>query len=215
MLMAAALALPASVFGQPALQVLDQSQFWIEGSSTVNQFTCRVDVVSGHGPMPTQAASVQTAEARAADTTGVTIPVQRFDCGNNRMSEDLKETLKAQAHPRIRFTLHDATVRELSNAPDGWAPIEALGFLTVAGTERLVRVNAWGRSLGDGRYRVRGCKPLKMTYFGIDPPTKFFGAVKVHNQIEVHFDLLAQAARQSAPDSSVFALTDDPPPCHE
>jgi hypothetical protein len=206
-------AVPAGYGQSPnRLQLLDASRFWIEGSSTVNTFSCHVDTVDGFGPLPT--GSIRTAADRAADTTGLAIPVGRFDCDNDRMSRDLRETLQADAHPHIRFKLHDARVLSGPDTSNGWYRIEALGFLTVAGTERLVRTYAWGRPLDRGRYRVRGCKPIKMTYFNIDPPTKFLGAIKVHNEIEVHFDLVAQPADRSAPSSSPIALTDSPD-CHE
>ena len=38
--------------------------------------------------------------------------------------------------------------------------------------------------------RVTGSTRLRLTDFGIEPPTKFFGLVRVHNEIDVHFDLI-------------------------
>jgi hypothetical protein len=44
-----------------------------------------------------------------------------------------------------------------------------------------------------------------MTYFNIDPPTKAFGLIRVKNEVEVQFDLLAvaEAANRSNPFSSI------------
>jgi hypothetical protein len=191
----------------PPLELHAASRFWIDGSSTVNRFTCRVGTVEGYGPLPIGNAAGPEA---AMDTTGLAVPVGRFDCGNRRMTEDLKDALQAERHPTITFTLYDARLEARPDTAGGWYRLEALGHLTIAGTERLVRTTAWGRPLADGRYRVRGCKPLDMTYFGITPPTKFLGAVKVHDRIEVHYDLIAQPADAPASDAPARASTDLP-----
>lgn len=225
-------ATPDTTTGTP-LDLLRESRFWIRGTSTVNSFTCTVDTVRGSGRLPATRARANAAEAFAPNDpqrdpqrdpqtvqqagtsdVAVDVPVQRFDCGNDRMTRDLKETLRAEAHPTIRFRLHDASVVRVPDADDGWYRLEALGHLTVAGTERLVRVRAWGRPVRDDVYRVHGCKVIKMTYFGVEPPTKFFGAVKVHDAIRVHFDLLAEAANTPTPASPPLALG-EPPPCND
>lgn len=202
---------PAPVAGQTvALDLLDQSQFWIHGSSSVNRFTCKVGTIRGDGPLPTSARTVSAAASDAEGATTVTVPVQEFDCGNDRMTQDLKETLNAGDHPTIRFRLHNVEKVVQPDSVDGWYRLTVLGFLTVSGTERLVRVSAWGRPVSADVYRVRGCTPIDMTYFGITPPTKFMGLVKVHDRIEVHFDLLAEAAPNAPADPSTLALTNPP-----
>lgn len=214
-LQVAVLAHPFAAYGQPsALELTHQSRFWIEGSSSVNRFTCHVDVVEGGGSLPESPASSTAAETVPGDSVKLTIPVQRFDCGKDRMTEDLKETLQADEHPTIRFRLHSASVLAPPDTAGGWYRIEALGHLTIAGTTRLIRTDAYGRALHDGLYELRGCKPLHMTYFGIEPPTKFLGVVKVHDRIVVHFGLVAQPPDQ--PDPSVSALTfTKPASCHD
>lgn len=197
-----------------ALDLLDQSRFWIQGTSSVNTFTCGVGTVRGDGPLPASARAVSDAASTVEGGTTVTVPVQQFDCGNSRMTQDLKEALGADAHPTIRFRLHEVEDVVQPDSVDGWYRLTVLGFLTVSGTERLVRVSAWGRPVSSHVYRVRGCKPINMTYFGVTPPTKFMGLVKVHDRIQVHFDVLAMAAPTAPADPSTLALT-NPPDCNE
>jgi len=198
-----------------ALELLDGSRFWIRGTSTVNTFSCTVDSVRGDGALPTGSSDVSTAAERAEGAASLTVPVQQFDCGRTQMTEDLKETLRADEHPTIRFRLHEVEDTVPPDRADGWHRVAALGYLTVSGTERLVRVTAEGRPVEEGIYRLRGCKPIRMTYFGVEPPTKFMGVIKVDDRIEVHFDLLATAASQEPStlqiaDSSLTIPTDSP-----
>ncbi|WP_084696070.1 YceI family protein [Salisaeta longa] len=190
-----------------SFELLDASRFWIRGTSSVNTFTCRAPYVRAAGRLPLS----QPVRARPDSLQPrLAVPVQRFDCGNDRMTNDLKETLKAQAHPTIRFQLQRVERVVPPDTTGGWYRLHVLGTLTVAGTERLVRVSARGQRLGPGTYRVTGCKPLHMTYFGITPPTKFMGLIEVHDRIQVHFDLAVQVASATPAVAAVTAPAPTP-----
>jgi hypothetical protein len=215
------LALTVPTLGQTAVQLQSRSEFWIEGRSSVNTFTCRVDTVHGRGRLA-DVSSVSSRDATAAAIDGaatepratIQASVRTFDCGKPQMTQDLKETLNAGEHPIIQFRLQKVEDVSRPDTSGGWYRLKALGFLTISGTERLVRVSAWGRPLSDSIYRVHGCKAIDMTYFGIEPPTKFFGLVKVHDRVEVHFDLLAETNPNSDSTPATLALT-NPPTCYE
>jgi polyisoprenoid-binding protein YceI len=163
--------------------------------------------VEGRAALPPAQDSVPTAADREDQTeVVVTVPVNAFDCGKDRMTRDLQEALKMEDHPEIRFELIHATVKKSAlDTSAHWRRVEVLGALTIAGTKRLTRLSATGRALDANRFRVRGCHPIRMTYYNIDPPTKAFGLIKVKNEVEVQFDLLAvtESTTQPTPFSSV------------
>lgn len=188
---------------EQTLTVHAKSQFWIQGEATTHDFTCRVRRVEGRAELPPAEQAVPSSGAQASRGDGspdviVRVPVQAFDCGGARMTRDLQETLKMEEHPEIRFELVHASVETPSDLSGRWRVINALGALTIAGTKRLVRLEAKGHALDENRFRVRGCKPVRMSYFHIDPPTKAFGLVKVKDRVEVQFDLLAHTPDEAA-----------------
>lgn len=200
------------------VRVHADSRFWIKGEATTHDFTCVVERVEGTATLPPASEAETTTSRQPSRSEGqaqalVRVPVEAFDCGNSRMTADLKETLQMEAHPTIRLELVHASVVGPVVGRAGWHRIEALGTLTIAGTKRLRRIHLIGRAMGDDRYRVQGCHTLRMTYFGIEPPTKALGLIKVKNRVEVQFDLLAHAS--SAPSGSPFSglSTDEPPSC--
>lgn len=163
-------------------EVRPGSRFWIDGTSTVDTFTCEAGEVAGTGVVtPTQVA------ARVA------VPVEAFDCGNGRMNRDLRRALRAEDHPEIRFELREAEVLEEPAALGAWVPVQARGTVALAGTERPLSILAEGQRLPDGRVRVRGHHALRMTSFGITPPSALLGLVRAHDDITVRFDLVAYA----------------------
>ena len=64
------------------------------------------------------------------------------------------------------------------------------GTLTIAGTERPLTLVAAVAEEANGGVRVRGSTRLRMTEFGVRPPTLMLGTVRVHDPVTVHFDVV-------------------------
>lgn len=197
------------------LTVHPKSQFWIHGKAASIDFTCAVSRVDGRAELPPVNDSIPTSADREDQTEAVvTVPVTAFDCGNDRMTEDLQDALEAGDHPTIRFELVHATVGAPLDTTGHWRRVDVLGTLTIAGKKRLTRLQTIGRALDAHRFRVRGCHEIRMTYFNIEPPTKAFGLIKVKNRVQVQFDLFAHAAplTEDAPFASLSGA-DSPSSC--
>jgi polyisoprenoid-binding protein YceI len=162
------------------------SRFWIDGSATTGPYTCEADEVSGAGRVE------EAAQGAPQVTAEVAVPVRAFDCGMAPMNRDFYAALRGDAHPAVRFTLERAEVVEAAR-PGAWARVRATGALQLAGTTRRVVLAAEGQQLPDGRVRVRGEQALRMSDFGIEPPTGLLGLVRAHDGVTVRFDLVAAA----------------------
>jgi hypothetical protein len=192
--------LTVPALSQTTVQVHPDSEFWIEGRSSVNAFTCQVDSVAGHGQLGTNVQSASLSDAASGSVNpgaSLQVPVRTFDCGKRVMTNDLHETLQAKKHPMIRYQLQDAEIVRTDSTTTGHR-IRARGTLTIAGTERAIELVARGRRIGPNQYRLCGSRTLKMSDFGIEPPTKFFGLIRVKDSIEVNFDLIATSETSSS-----------------
>lgn len=179
---------------QSRLVLQPESRLWIEGTTTLNAFTCHSQAVAGYGVLesdtalgrPTSAAP-EAAAARAA----VAVRVETFDCGKRQMNRDLHSALQAAAYPEIRFELEHAEVLATPDERQDEYELRVTGRLTIAGTTRPITMAVQGRPLADGRYRVQGSHPLLMTDFGIEPPIALLGLIQARNRIVVRFDFVA------------------------
>lgn len=203
---------PVQAQGQH-LTVHSDSQFWIQGRATTTDFTCRVGQVNGHAEIPSPKKAMASSSDERQTSVVVKVPVQAFDCGNRVMTKDLKETLKMESYPKIHFELVDARVGAPTDTAGTWRRIRVLGTLTIAGTKRLVNLGARGHAIDKYRFRVRGCRALRMTHFNIDPPTKAFGLIKVKDRVVVQFDLLAFAPAKTSDSPFQVVSVDESPPC--
>jgi polyisoprenoid-binding protein YceI len=175
-------------------ELADESRLWIDGTSSVNSFTCRATDMDGTGVLKGRD-SVEGTESPAL----ITVQVPALDCGNRRMNSDLRDAMKADEFPTITFRLEYAervrrsdahSTRDGANADS--MRVQVVGTLTLAGQSREVVVLMTAERLEDGRYRGTGKKDLKMTDFGITPPTALLGLVKARDEITIGFDLIAE-----------------------
>lgn len=186
------LLLPGAGYAQDRrLTLHPKSEFRIRGDATVRHFTCAVERVEGYARLPAARDTLPDAVPEEQTEVVVRVPVRAFDCGNDRMTRDLQETLNMEDHPEIRFELIHATVGAPADSARQWRTVSAIGALSISGTKRVVRLEAAGHALDANHFRLRGCTPLRMTHFNVDPPSKVFGLIKVKDRVEAQFDLLA------------------------
>jgi polyisoprenoid-binding protein YceI len=119
----------------------------------------------------------------------LTIPVLGLECGNARMTESLRVALAATSHPDIRFEVTSVTLLSAVSPSDEIAAL-ARGDLTVAGVTRPFEVRVRSVAARDGDLLVRGSASLRMTDFGVRPPSAFAGLIKARDEVEIGFDLV-------------------------
>lgn len=201
-----------------AFDMADESAVWIEGTSTVNSFVCSTDDVQGSGTFSTPGAEDATefGEAETADETPpvvstsddgnddagdsgdvssdvvVQVPAARLDCGLPAMNKDLRESLKVDRQPTIDFRLERTEVLALPAQNNGLYLVRAHGWLSLAGNERKIDVILEGERTETGALRGWGSKDLRMSDFGIKPPSALFGLVRAHDEITVRFNFIAE-----------------------
>lgn len=157
------------------------SKIWIEGTSNVHGWTCEVARFDG-----SLEGTVEGGALTGVSATRVTVPVAQLDCNNGQMNRRMRDAMQADAHPSIRFTLTRATV----GAPNGDRfAVQAEGQLTIAGETQPVRLTLDGRALGNDRFRLTGTAPVRMSRFGISPPTAMMGAMRTGDDVTVHLDV--------------------------
>lgn len=171
----------------------DSSRLWIAGRSNVNQFEC--ESREHRGEVVIFQTTTLTGDTVSVDENStkimLEIDVEGIECGRSRMNRDLRNALKADDYPNIRFVFNEI-VRVSPNGNPNSVELEVTGLLTVAGVTREVNVHLTGYTLENETVRALGSKEIRMTDFGVEPPTAMLGLVKAENELTVHFDLIAK-----------------------
>ncbi|MFI5171215.1 MAG: YceI family protein [Chitinophagales bacterium] len=102
------------------------------------------------------------------------------------MDNKTYEALKADKHPYITFKM--LSIKSIVKSGTGYA-VKVNGELTIAGVTKNVDINGTVNVKENGKLFIDTSKTIKMTDYGIDPPTAMMGAMKVGNEITIKFKL--------------------------
>lgn len=182
--------LPAVVamnaIGTP-LELQPTSKLWIAGTSTVRAFQCQAASFEAKVESPARGAvAAVLAGQKSVDSIAVTVSADRLDCKNGTMNEHMLKALKAKDHPVIAFRVASY---DLSRAAAG-IDVQLTGVLALGGVEKPITVTAQATAGEDGALHVTGTYALRMTDYGLKPPTLMLGTMRVHNDVKVGFDII-------------------------
>jgi polyisoprenoid-binding protein YceI len=138
-----------------------------------------------------------TGEFRADPTdlrTGVTgslsIASVRLTTGDEGRDRDMRKTLATERYPEIRFTIERLEASFPSTTDRADVLLTIGGLMLIRGVERPMVFPGRVR-VRDDKLWVRGEAELKMTDFGIRPPTRLF--LEVRDTVLVSFDVVLAA----------------------
>lgn len=171
---------------QSGVELQPGGELAIDGTSTVRDFTCEAKGVEARFT-PGEAGGALTLEqlAGALREVRLEIPTGKLDCANGTMNEHMHSALLMSQHPTIRFRMSDY---EAGDAKDGQVPLRIRGELSMAGVTRPIALVARATPAPEGRLRVQGRYLLRMTDWGVRPPTLMLGAMKVGDSVVIRFD---------------------------
>jgi polyisoprenoid-binding protein YceI len=107
------------------------------------------------------------------------------------MDDNLYKALNVDATPEISYIL--ATFEAAPGDVKDTFTLHTVGTLTIAGKENKVSMDVVATRLPDGTVKATGIVPIKMTDFGIKPPTAIFGRLKTGDDVKVNFELTVGA----------------------
>ena len=184
------LALPAPARaaspGTPDSSTRPASRVWVTGASNLRRFTCRAQQVAGALALQANATrtSVLSGENVSSEPS-LSIPLDRLDCGVGVMNHHLRDALRGSTYPVVEFRLGTYEVDLTAMTPVA----RIAGRLTIGGVERPVAVTASVRTDSSGALHVRGTYTVRLREFGIEPPRRFGGLLRVRDHVTVHFDV--------------------------
>lgn len=180
-----ALVLALAAFAASADKFLgtQPSMIRVEGTSSLHGWKMESSSIKGQINAPTP--DNWNAPAKAV----VSIPVTSIRSEHARMDKLMAEALKAKDNPEIRFEMTGATPEKAT--ADAFV-MKAQGKLTIAGVTRDIAFDVQGSRNADGKYTLVGQAPIRMTQFGIEPPTAMMGTIRTGDDVKVTFRWVVQ-----------------------
>ncbi|MEZ4875308.1 MAG: YceI family protein [Flavobacteriaceae bacterium] len=156
------------------------SQFLIKGTSSLHDWEMVSESFSGTMNMDV------SSEALSINEIKVSVGVTSLKSGKRIMDNKCYDALKKESHPTITYQFKK--ISSVSATGSGNYKANVSGTLTIAGTSKTVSIDVT-ISKTNNTIVIKGEKPLKMTDFGVEPPTALLGTLKTGDDITIVFNL--------------------------
>ncbi len=164
-------------------KISDDFTMTIKGTSNVHDWESSVEKVTG-----TAKVTFDDNGALHIEACTVNIPVTSIKSTKGSiMDKKTWKALKSDEYANIKYQLTD--FGNLVKSSNGFTT-NTTGKLTIAGKTKTVNISVKGRELDNGSIEITGSKALKMTDYGIDPPTALLGAMTTGDDVTIEFRVI-------------------------
>lgn len=172
----------------------------MDGTSTMHDWTMTTAIISGYIEADANFPESALANTAAASPKVVAnMPVRAFKSGKAKMDEKMQEHMQTDKFGRIEYRLISLKPK---SKPGTTGPLEfdAVGTLTIVG-KTVTNTMPVTIEKKDGKLKVVGSTPLKMTDYGLkSPEINLLGipAISVGDELKIKFDW-SLALKKKAP----------------
>jgi len=154
----------------------------IKGTSTLHDWKATCAGVQG---VPTQL-NFDPKDQNQIIEFGFKVPVDSMDGGRgSSMNTKIFDAFQSSKHPFVQYKQNQpATLTETSE--QGVFTITSTGTLSMAGTDKSITLNC-SATIKNDILVITGSKDLKMSDFGMEPPTAMFGQIVTNDDVVVSF----------------------------
>jgi polyisoprenoid-binding protein YceI len=163
--------LTSSFFNQEIKLITSESKLIIEGTSTIHDWESVVETYSITG-------SIQN---KNLTDVNVVVKSKSIKSGKSIMDDKTYDALKEDQFPEIIFKAKTLSINENK--------IAGFGTLEIAGVSKQKELEAIITNQTATELKVKGTVAIKMSEFGIEPPTAMFGSITTGDEIFITYEL--------------------------
>jgi polyisoprenoid-binding protein YceI len=178
------------------------SKIRVDGKSNIHDWWMEGALVGGFLEVDEKfpaKAGAKPAPGKFPAKVEVRVPIRSLNTsGKAAMNSVMQGAIKMEDHPLIQFKAAELVFKE---AKEGKLAFEAPGKLTVAGLTKDLTLPITLEHAEGGKLKFRGEAKVKMTDFGIKPPSPALalGLIKTDDEVKITFEWLTAPAAKQAP----------------
>jgi polyisoprenoid-binding protein YceI len=154
----------------------------VTGTSTLHDWSAKSNTING----TLQISGSWTGPGPDLKSIQITIPVNTLKSSEGSgMDDTMYGALKEKANPSITYGLKSANLKSKPSKDDPTFHYEATGRLNVAGSERDENLTLDVQPSGEDKLTIHAQAQMKMTDFGIKPPTAMLGMIRSGDEVTV------------------------------
>ena len=172
------------------------SKVKVEGTSTLHDWLVESRLIGGYIEFDPAFNPEKPAPGKVNARVAVIIPVRQLRSDKTAMDTVMYDALKEKDHRRIDYRLSEMTLKEAPNTPDAPLVFDTSGELIVAGVTNKIQMPVSMTRVDKDKFKFTGSTSVKMTSFGIQPPTKL-GLFSTGDDVKLTFEWLTSKKEPS------------------
>lgn len=168
------------------LIVLPASKLSIDGKTNVNTFTCGIAKYSGTDTLVLHEGGKNTRPVFVKGSVG--LDASTFDCGMAIMTSDFRKTIKSDEYTAI--VIDFISFERTPSYEQKEENFKGILKISLAGVTKLFEVDCIIEAKEDGMIHLKGGRNFTFSDFGLKPPSRMMGTIKVKENLTVKFHLV-------------------------
>lgn len=166
--------------------VLPASKLSIDGKTNINSFTCAIAKYYGTDTLVLHEGGKNVRPVFVKGSVG--LDASTFDCGMAIMTSDFRKTIKSNVYPAI--VIDFISFERNPTYKQGEENFIGILKISLAGATKLFEVNCSIETKPNGLIHLKGGRQFTFADFGLKPPTRMMGTIKVQEDLHVKFHLV-------------------------
>ncbi|TBW30115.1 YceI family protein [Gramella sp. KN1008] len=155
------------------------SSLLVEGTSNIHDWTMEAESTSG-----TITADLDEGKLEEIDALRFTVEAEGLKSGKSGMDKNAYKALDTDKNKKITYQLKE--VKEITSASNGYK-VKTTGTLEIAGVKKNINLD-FNLIPNSGKIVLKGEYTLKMTDYGVEPPTAMFGTISTGDTVKIKFE---------------------------
>lgn len=182
------LVLPVAVMAQSTYKFSPKSTFTVAGTSTMHDWSMLSSSITGDAQLEVAAGKLNDIKKLQ-----LSLAAETLKSGKNAMDKNAYEALQTKKNPNIQFKL--GSINQIDQKGNEGTMIVS-GMLTIAGVSKQEKIEVRYTIDKEGNLQCQGKKEIKMSQYGVTPPSFMFGSVTTGDAITISFDIQLIPAQQ-------------------
>jgi polyisoprenoid-binding protein YceI len=149
----------------------------IEGTSSLHDWHINVEKQAGN-------IVLEQSETVSVKGLNLTVESESLKSGKSRMDKNTYKALETDDYKKITFKLKKTT--EIKSLGDNTYEVKGIGQLTIVGNTKDITMTL-KIEIKDDMVLLSGKNEIKMTDFGVEPPTALLGTIKTGDAITITY----------------------------
>lgn len=181
-----------SSFSQVAYTIDDGSVMTITGTSTIHDWTSKVNEIKGEYILKEAIVNKKIPQSGSIlEKVKVIVPVLSIESPRGTiMDKKTYNALKSEQYPNLVFEAKADNIENITDKAEAKFLLKVTGDLTLAGYTKEIILSVEGQKLASGKFEFKGSYPIDMVEYNIEPPTAMFGQIITGKDVTIDFDLI-------------------------